>query len=215
VAIAARGKRLKVGCVGARPEGRDDGQVDDLLGEEGLELTRWEEVGVGEVVVDAAEAAGAEIADPATLDGRGLAGEGEQAAVRGVAGQIDEDVDAVGLDLRCQLGVREREDAVPVRDVVAQPIGDAVFDGVVGVRMQREAGVAGEFGEHGLDEVRHGVGAKVAGDEADAQRALGVARVCVAWPGGVQRRFEAVGETDVLLEEGLGVDLAAVAEAEE
>ena len=45
--------------------------MDDLLGEEGLELAGREEVGVGEVVVDAAEAAGAEVADPAALEGAG------------------------------------------------------------------------------------------------------------------------------------------------
>ena len=100
-------------------------------------------------------------------------------------------------------------------NVFAQPIRNAVFDGVVGVGVQREAWVPGELGEHGLDEVRHGVGAKVAGDEADAQGALGLAGVRVAWPVATQRGLEAVGEADVFFEEGLGLDLAAVAEAEE
>ncbi len=54
--------------------------------------------GVAEAVVDLGQAGGVGVAEVGDLDGGGFAGEEGQAIARGVAGEVDENVDGVGGD---------------------------------------------------------------------------------------------------------------------
>ena len=53
---------------------------------------------VADAVVDLRAAAGEGIAEIIDLDGGGFAGEGAEAVVAGMAGEVEEDVDLIGLD---------------------------------------------------------------------------------------------------------------------
>jgi hypothetical protein len=96
-----------------------------------------------------------------------------------VAGEVRQDVDAVGADLGGQLGIAQGGDPVPGGDEAAQAGARPVLPGQVAVGHQAQPALAEGF-KHGLHEVGHRVLAQVAGHKADAQRALGVAVVGVA-----------------------------------
>ena len=72
-----------------------------------IEFAGGQEITVCKIVVDALKTAGTQIANPAALNRSRFACEGQETIVGGVAGKIDEDVDAVGLNL-CRKSRLER-----------------------------------------------------------------------------------------------------------
>jgi len=180
-----------------------------------VELARRQDVAVGQVVIHALQAGGAGIADPACLDRGRLAGEYRQAVVRRVAGQIDQDVDAVLADALRQGVVVQTHHVGPLRHIALEALADGIEDDVVVIGVQRHAGAAGQALEDRFDEGSHGMVAQVARDEADAQHALRVALVGVRLPLLAQRLFDTFGIAQVLGEQLFGVDVLHLAHREQ
>ena len=90
-------------------------QPHDLLRVVDLVLGRNDDV-VGDEIVVVRRAHGAGIAEPVDVHRRGPAGEHLGARILGVAVEIDQDVDAVGRDLRRRLIVGHAGDVGPVID---------------------------------------------------------------------------------------------------
>jgi len=103
-----------------------------------VELSGRQQAGIAQEVIHCAQAGAARIADPAELHRRRFAGEGQQAVVAGMAGQVDQDVDAIGGDFFRQGGVAQADDGMPVCDMAAQTLADGVLDGVIGIGVQRQ-----------------------------------------------------------------------------
>ena len=112
----------------------------------------WVEMGVGEAVVDLGEAGGAGVGEPGELEGGGFLGEGAEAVVGHVHGDVDEDVDAVGADFLRELGVGELGDVVEVVGVLAELVGDGVGAGGVGIDRDFELGAVVVFQERESEE---------------------------------------------------------------
>ena len=70
-------------------------------------------MGVGEAVIDCLQSSRAAIGEVAELDGGGFAGEGEEAVVTGVEGEVDQDIDLVAADLVGQIRVGESSGFAP------------------------------------------------------------------------------------------------------
>jgi hypothetical protein len=130
---------------------------------------------IGDAVVDLRQAGRVRVAEVADLDRRGPGGAREQAAVLGEAGQLDQDVDAVGADQARELGIVERADVAPRAREALQVLGDVVGLGDICVADGLEA-LAIERREDRRHEVRDRVGPKVRRKIADAQATVRVAR---------------------------------------
>ena len=84
-----------------------------------VELSGWQQKTVRQVVIHAAQAGSAVIADPANLHGCRFTGKAQQAIVGGVIGQIEQDVDAVSADFFRQCGVAETRHRMPVLHIAS------------------------------------------------------------------------------------------------
>ncbi len=197
-----------------RPEAVEAvGQAHEALGMEAVRGARRVGEVVGDAEVDGPEAGGVGVAEPARLDRGGLAGEDAHAAVGRVAGQIDQDVDAVGAHHPRHLGVRKAAQVAPIPGHGAQAFGDLVGPLHVGVAEELEPGPV-LMGQHRLEEARHRVPAQIGRYVAQAQASLGLGRVVVGRRLGGQRLGMAAGPFAVGLEDRLGRIIGAVMQAQ-
>ncbi len=204
-----------IGRVGGRLERRRDRQAQEFFGEQVVVLAGRQDEAVGQVVIHRRQPRGARVADPGRLQRRRLAREHGQPVVGRVAGQVDQDVDAIGDDLRIQRAVVQARHVAPLRHVAAQARGDGIVHRIVVIGVERQAGPARQARQQRFDERGHRMVAQVARDEADAQGALGVRRVV---PGGARRpdaRFELLSERAVRSKQRIGADAAHLAHAEQ
>ena len=139
----------------------------------------WIGDGVGEAVVDGGEAGGAGVAEPGDLERGGFSGEEHEAAIGGVSGEVDEDVDFVLADLVEGVLVGEVGEGMPLVGGGAEAGGDFVGLEIVGIAGDMEVGMVVGF-QQGEEEEGDGVEAEVGGDVADAEGAVGGA-VDVGW----------------------------------
>ena len=98
--------------------------------------------------------------------------EDEQAAVGGVAGEVDEDVDLIVADLIGEGVVVEGDCVLPMMREGFEALGDCVGVESVGIAEGFDA-IGIVMGEEVLDEVADGMGAEIGGDVADAEGARG------------------------------------------
>ena len=107
---------------------------------------------VGEQVVDAKDAGGAEKSEPRRLHRRGLPREDRQAVVSGVARELDQDLDAVGADQGCRRFVADVDDAVPGGEARLDARGEVVLLRERRIGEELDAGGI-EMRDHALDDV--------------------------------------------------------------
>jgi len=93
------------------------------LAEEGL-LIRWYDEPIDDDVIDKISARRARIAEIIDLDRRRPVGEDRGSAVLGIPGQIDQNIDGVGVDPLGRLAVRRR----PEVDKMIKGAGEASAD---------------------------------------------------------------------------------------
>ena len=122
-----------------------------------VELSGRQQKTVRQVVIHAAQAGRAVIADPANLHGCRFTGKSQQAMVPRVIGQVEQDVDAISADFFRQCGVAEVQHRMPVLHIATQALRDAVVGAVVGIGVQRQAGISGQMRQHRLDKIGHRV----------------------------------------------------------
>ena len=111
-----------------------------------------------------------------------------------MAGQVEQDVDAVAPHQGVQRVVVEGRDLAPGRHVAAQARAARILvrAGVIGKHLQARA--PGQVGQHRLEEADHGMLAQVTRDEADPQPAFRIAAVGPGLPAAEplqERRAEA------------------------
>ena len=94
-----RGQRVDLGGLRVGLKGPAGVQAHQLLDIARVDRARRRAVHVAKVVVHRHQPRRLGVADPAGLHRRRLAGKGQQAVAHGMARQIDQDVDAVGLNL--------------------------------------------------------------------------------------------------------------------
>jgi hypothetical protein len=160
-----------MGRRGEREEaaGKPDQGLDvEVVGIVGIGLV------IGDAVVDLRQAGRVRVAEVADLDRRRPGGAREQAAVLGESGELDQDVDPVGPEQACELGVIERADVTPPARQAAQVLGDVVGLGDVRIADGLEA-LAIKRLEDRRDEIRDRVGAKIRREIADAQATVRIA----------------------------------------
>ena len=182
VAVELHGR----GIVGRAVAEEGFGEADEFFGGAFVGAGGGEGVGegIGEAVIAGVEAGGGGITEIGHLDGRGLAGEGEEAVAGGVAGEVDEDVDLIIVDGAAKRRGRGGRFGAPVVVEGLEPASGGVREGNVGVAEEFDlCGIV--VGEEGFDEVADGVGAQVGGAVTDAEAAVGGAVVGV--------RSEAIG----------------------
>ena len=156
------------------------GQVPDLLGELRLQGRRQADP-VRQDEIHLREAGGREIAQPGDLDGSRPPREDGQAVVHGVAGQVDQDVNAVVVDEARGGFVGKASQRLPPRHVPAQPSRELVRLRVRRIGHPLDAAGVG-MGERRFEEVADRVLAQVAGDQPHAQAFRGG----VAGPGRIR-----------------------------
>ncbi len=146
------------------------GEADELLGGVGGLVGRRGRIGdcIDKSGVHGGQARGVWVADPGCVEwgalGRcGASGEEVEAVAFGEAGEIDEDVDRVALDLFVCRGCGEVGDVAPLARERAEAGGGGVGAGEVGVAGEVDP-LAIVMGKQGLDETGDGVLAEVAGD---------------------------------------------------
>src|SRR5207302_9658390 len=122
-------------------------------------------------VIDRAETGGAEKPDPRHLDGGWFRGEDLEPAVRRVAGEIDQDVDAVTADLRRNVVVADVDGRAPLVGQRPEPLRHLIRILDLGVAIDLDL-PAVMRDQQRLDEMSDGVAAKVRRDIADAQAPL-------------------------------------------
>ncbi len=131
-----------------------------------------------------------------------------------MTGEVDQDIDPVGADQAGHDVGADLTDIVPADELTAHPLGDFVRAWCIRVGIQGQAGVAGEVLQHGFEEARHRVTAEVAGNEADAQRALRIFLIGVLRPIRLERRFEMLAEPAMLGKQRDRVQFLAVSQRE-
>ncbi len=130
-------------------------------------------------MVDGAQAGGPKIAQPTDLDGGRLAGQRWQAAAVRQSRQVHQDVDAVLLNAGGQGVIAQVENAVPVRHVLLEALGDFVF-GTLG-DVGKQFNLRGVMVlEQGLQEIGAGMLSKVPRQVAHTQPPRRLAVVAVA-----------------------------------
>lgn len=105
---------------------------------------------------------------PVIWIGRGLAREDQQALPYHVAGEIDQDVDVVPADLFGHRLVGHAGGFAPMVGALAQPDGQFVFQGGVGIAEDFEPRLV-MMGEYVAAGVNRGVTAEIGADISDAQ----------------------------------------------
>ncbi|HEX7055358.1 MAG TPA: hypothetical protein VF211_15655 [Burkholderiales bacterium] len=207
VAVALRGR-----AGGARPL-VECAEAQERLGkpQQLLEVQRVVvavRVPVADPVVDERRAAGVGIAEVHHLERRRPRGERPQAAALGVAGEVDQDVDAVAADLLRERAVRQVVHRLEAIGVPPDRLGDVVAAAQVRVADDLEARlvvlrdeVAHEVADRVAAQVGRQVGeAQPAGapcrDGGQRRRALRGAPA----PGLVRREYFALGERVVVVE---------------
>lgn len=129
-----------------------------------------------EVIVDGVQPGGTGIADPARLHGSGLACEQRQAVVGGVAGKVDENIDAIGNDQPRSGSIVERMDVPPHDEPITQTSADLILAGIVAVSVQVQL-AALQMLQDRFEKGRHRMLAQIAGYEADTQHPLRVSHI--------------------------------------
>ena len=169
---------------------------------------------VGDPVVDRGDPGGVGVADVADLDRRRPARAGEQPAVAGVPGELDQDVDPVGANAGGERRVVELVDVDPAVGHRPQLVAVRVRPQHRGVADRLDLPpVVGQ--EQGRDEVGDRMAAQVGREIADAQAPVGVALLRAAGLQAAQRRREALRPGEMLPLQGSGRALRVVVEVEE
>ena len=141
-----RAHRRLVGQRVVTPEGVR--QAHGFLGVEGVEQPRRIEVGIGQAVVDGRQPGRPGISQPGDLHRRRLAGEDQEPVVGRVQPEVDEDVDPVAAHQVGDLRVGEPRDVAPDVGIAAQPIGQGVGAGHLGIaedlELRRDRGSTAE-----------------------------------------------------------------------
>jgi hypothetical protein len=127
-----------------------------------------------------------------------------------VAGQIEQNVDAIVADLLRENRIRDIGNRIPMLHVSAQTRRDVVLEGASGVRMQLQISVIAEVRQNRFQERRHRVIAQIPRHESDLEPAVGIRNVAVLRPMGLQVGFKLLAHPPVFHEQGVRVDVRVV-----
>ena len=112
---------------------------------------------VCQVVVHRAQTRSTWVAHPAHLHGRRLTGEARQTIFAGVAGKIDQNVDAVGYDFLRQCRVRKPRNAVPGIEMRTQPRRNASLDRMIVIGVKGQTRTRCKMFQYRLKKIGHRV----------------------------------------------------------
>ena len=129
--------------------------------------------GVGQAVIHGAQARRGGIAEVGELHGRQPAGKELQAIVAGVAGQVHEHVGRIRADRLFDRSVGPAGEMPPDRRALPQPLARGVDRVVIVVEDDLKL-IPVEVGQQRLDEIGHGMPAKIGRKEGDAQAPPGI-----------------------------------------
>ena len=199
---------------GAVGDKRQAGQTPRRLGEEVFAARRRTDV-IAQVVVDGLQAGGAAKAHPAQRHRRRLAREQVEPVALGMAGQIDQDVDAVGAYTRGQgVGVQPLR-GHPMVDQHAQALGRRIGGQAhlgIGEQLEGQPVVASQ---QGLEKETAGVLPEVRRDIAHPQAAAGRRWVGMGPPVRALRRAERGLVRRIALVDLLGAGVGVVVQREQ
>lgn len=146
-------------------------KVDDLLRAGRRRDAGGIEEAIAEPVVDGVKAGATGVASKADLHRSGPPREDEQSMPRGVLGEVDEEIDAVGANLVGEGFIAQRAGLTPVVGCGGEALGKRVAPGDVGVAKDLELGPIVP-GNDGQDLIAHGVTSEIRGNVADPQAAI-------------------------------------------
>ena len=148
-------------------------QAPDLLGEMGFLCLR-QRPGVGDQVIHGGNPGGGKITQPTGLHRRRLPGKHGQAVVRGVSGQVDQDINALVVYPPGKRFVGQPQRRMPATTTSFDPLGQCVAAKMAGVgnEFQPTGGVGCQRSQHAFCKVAHRMIAQIAGHQANTQASV-------------------------------------------